>query len=167
VDLARRTLASSLLRATTVPTMPPPLQVTNAAFAEAFAPLFEVIQRGVRRGATPADLLEVVEPPRYVLKRGDAYLGEKGWRRRQREAVVLADIEDARAARAIGRREYGIDSKIVRVRRRGTLGIEGYALREGLKVEEAGTTLGFGVGKAEAMAMLAALTGGGTRSGKA
>jgi hypothetical protein len=147
--------------------MTPPLQVTNAAFAEAFAPLFEVIQRGVRRGAKPADLLEMVEPPRYVLKRGDAYLGEKGWRRKQREAVVLADIDDARAARAVGRREHGIDSKIVRVRRRGTLGIEAYMLREGLKVEEAGETFGLAVGKPEAMVMLAALTGGGARSGKA
>jgi hypothetical protein len=147
--------------------MTAPPQVSNAAFAEAFAPLFDVIQRGVRRAARPADLLEMVEPPRYVLKRGDVYLGEKGWRRRQREAVVLADIEDARAARALGRREHGIDSKIVRVRRRGTLGIEGYALREGLKVEETGMTFGFAVGEQEAMAMLAALTGGGSRSGKA
>jgi hypothetical protein len=147
--------------------MTAPLQITNAAFAEAFAPLFEVIQRGVRREARPADLLELVEPPRYVLKRGDVYLGEKGWRRKQREALVLADIDDARAARAVGRREHGIDSTIVRIRRRGTLGIEGYKLREGLNVEDTGATLGFGVGKAEAMAMLAALTGGGSRLGKA
>jgi len=142
-------------------------KVSNAAFAEGFAQIFDVLQRGVRRRATPADLLELLEPPRYVLKRGDEYLGRKGWRRRQRSGVVFAHRDDARAAQSLGRREYGVETRVVRIRRRGTMGIEGYAMREGLKVEEAGGLLGFGVSGADAMQMLAALTGGAGNKGKA
>jgi hypothetical protein len=74
--------------------MPPPERppASNAAFAEGFAQLFDVVQRGVRRRATPADLLELLEP-RYVLKQGELYLGRKGWRRRQREAQVVGQLD--------------------------------------------------------------------------
>jgi hypothetical protein len=141
-------------------------KVSNAAFAEGFASLFDVVQRGVRRRATAADLLELLEPPRYVLKREKLYLGEAGWSRKQRDAFVLAAVEDARGAQEIGRQKSGVETRIVRVRRKGTMGIEGYAMREGLKVTDAGGLLGIGgIGDADAMAMLASLVGGGGNKG--
>jgi hypothetical protein len=149
--------------------MDTPLPPTSdALFAEAFASLFEVLQRGVERPATPADIMEMIAEPRYVLKRGELYLGDRsGWKQRQKQALVLTHIDDARAARAIGLREYGIVTKIVRVRRRGTLGIEGYRLRKGLDVQNLDGNLSFSLSNPEAMAILATLTGGARRSGEA
>ncbi|HEY2517826.1 MAG TPA: hypothetical protein VGI39_43450 [Polyangiaceae bacterium] len=142
--------------------------VSDAAFAEAFAALFEVAQGGVERPATAADILELITAPRYVLKRGNAYLGEgSGWKLRQRDALVLEHLDDAREARAIGLREYGVVTRIVRIRRRGTRGIEGYRLRQGLDVQHLDGVLRFSVGRPEAMEMLATLTGAVKRSGEA
>lgn len=142
--------------------------MSNATFAEGFAALFDVVQRGVRRRATAADLLEILEPPRYVMKRKKLYLGHNGWGRKQRDAHVLDDLADARRARQIAREEHGVEMRIVRVRRKGTMGIEGYAIREGLNVSDHDGFLGIGgVGDADAMAMLATLVGGAGKQGKA
>jgi hypothetical protein len=144
---------------------------SNEAFARAFAPLIEVKQAGVERPATPADVLELIEPPRYVLKSpAGRYLGDKGrgWIASPRRALVLDHIDDAREARAIGLREYGVLVKIVRLRRRGTCGIEGYRLRPDLKVDTSSDgKIEFLLSQPEGMALLAALTGGNERSGSA
>jgi hypothetical protein len=143
---------------------------SNETFALAFAPLMEVRQGGVDRPATPADLLEVLEPPRYLLKDAEGhYLGDRGagWVRRQRRAVVIPAIEDAREARRIGREEYGVDVRIVRLRRRGTKGIEGYRLRQNLDVRSENGLISFNVTNKESMDILAVLTGGAKRQGEA
>ena len=146
------------------------MPASNAAFANAFAPLVEVLQRGLARPATPADVLELIDPPRYVLKRKDAYLADKGkgWTRRQREALIAEHIDAAREGQTIGRREHGIEVRIVRIRRRGTLGIQAYRLRPDIKVNDAKDgMLELIMSHPEAMDLLAALTGATDSSGTA
>ncbi len=140
--------------------MSPP--VSDADFALAFARLLEVIQNGQTRPATPADVLELMEvnEGRYLLKRraDGAYMA---WTRRQRDALRIPDRAYAHEARKMGLREHGVSVKVVRLRRKGTCGLEAVKLRTGITVNEHGdgmTGLG-GIGKDEAMAMLALLTG--------
>jgi hypothetical protein len=147
--------------------MEPP---SNRAFAEAFAPLMQVKQSGTERPATPADILELLEP-RFVLKSPlGRYLGDegRGWLDGHRGALVLNHIDDARRARKIALTEYGLRVIIVRLRRRGTLGIEAYRLRPDIDARaDAGGTLSLFLSQPEGMALLAAMTGGAERSGTA
>jgi hypothetical protein len=144
-----------------------PTPVSDAEFALAFARLLEVIQNGRTRPATPADVLELLEANegRYLLKRraDGAYMADegKGWTRRQRDALRIPDRAYAHEARKMGLREHGVSVKVVRLRRKGTCGLEAVKLRTGITVNEHGdglTGLG-GIGQDEAMAMLALLTG--------
>ena len=131
-------------------------------FARAFAHLMEVLQNGKMRPATPNDVLELVGPPRYVLKRenGD-YLAEggKGFSPKQRRALVIDDLEYAREAKKLGLEGYGVKTKIVRIRRRGTLGLEAVRLRPDLKISSDAETIGISMPPADAMQILATLRG--------
>jgi hypothetical protein len=141
--------------------MPPP--ASDDAFAHALAPLLEVQQRGRIRPATPNDVLELLESNagRYVLKgrRGYMAVGGNGWTSRQRKALVIPDRATAHEGRRMGIRDNGIVVKVVRLRRKGTCGIEGVRLRPGIKVKANDEFIGIDVSDAEAMAFLAALTG--------
>jgi hypothetical protein len=144
--------------------MPPP--ISDADFALGFARLLEVIQNGRLRPATPADVLELMEAHqgRYLLKRRDdgAYMADagKGWTRHQRKALRIPDRALALEARKMGLREHGVSVKVVRLRRKGTCGLEAVRLRTGITVSERDGLVGLGgIGQDEAMAMLAILTG--------
>src|ERR1700728_2199874 len=105
-----------------------PKQASDEGVARAFAPPVEVQQRGRLRAATANDVLELLEvnDGRYVLKGSGGYLAQsgKGWTERQREAIVIPDRTFAHEARREGLRENGVAVKVVRLRRRGTCGIE-------------------------------------------
>jgi hypothetical protein len=147
-----------------------PKKASDEDFARAFAPLLEVQQRGRLRAATPNDVLEILEVNggRYVLKGSGGYLAQsrKGWTDRQREAIVISDRVFAHQARRQGLRENGVVVKVVRLRRRGTCGIEAVRMRAGLDVSAKDGTLGIGLSAADAMTMLAALSGGKEESGE-
>jgi hypothetical protein len=136
---------------------------TDNDFALAFAPLLEVLQRGRMRPATANDVLELLDGNggRYLLKGERGYLAQtgSGWSPRQRDALVIPDRAFAHKARRQGRRENGVEVKVVRLRRRGTCGIEAVRMRAGLDVSSKDGTLGIGISAAEAMTMLATLTG--------
>ena len=54
-------------------------RMDDEEFAKAFAHLMEILQNGKMRPATPNDVLELVGPPRCVLKRANGdYLAEGG-----------------------------------------------------------------------------------------
>jgi hypothetical protein len=146
-----------------------PLPGSNAAFAEAFAPLMLVVQKGVERPAMPADILELIEPPRYLLKARNEYAATegKGWSLKQKEAIVIPDLDAAREFQEMGLREYGVRVRIVRLRRRGTVGLEACRLRPDVRITEQGGLIDIGVSAKDAQAMLAALTGGTDHQGKA
>jgi hypothetical protein len=135
--------------------------ISDEDFARAFAPLLEVVQRGVTRTATPNDVLELISAPngRYVVKAGSSYLGDagRGWTRRQREALVIPDRDAARSALQMGR-EHGIEVRIVRLRRRGTCGLEAFRIRPDIAVRIESGEIRFDVAKEEAMRMLEILT---------
>ena len=141
---------------------------TDEEFARAFAPLLEVQQKGRLRAATPNDVLELLQPGRYVLKGRGGYLAEhgKGWTKRQREAIVIPDRAFAHEARAQGMRENGVAVKVVRLRRRGTCGLEAVRMRQGLEVSQNEGFIGINVSDVDAMTMLAALTGAKVQSEK-
>jgi hypothetical protein len=147
-----------------------PKQASDEEFARAFAPLLEVQQRGRLRAATPSDVLELLEinEGRYVLKGRGGYLARSGngWTDRQREAIVIPDRAFAHQARRQGLRENGVVVKVVRLRRRGTCGIEAVRLRPGLDVSAKDGTIGIGLSTADAMTMLAALSGAKEGSGE-
>ena len=134
---------------------------TDEEFARAFAPLLEVQQNGRFVPATPNHVLELLGPPRYLLKGSAGYLadGGKGWTDRQREAIVIPDRDFADEACEMGLRKNGVTVKVVRLRRRGTRGLEAVRIRQGLELTEKDGLISFGIGADEAMAMLTALTG--------
>ena len=138
-------------------------QASDEDFARAFAPLIEVKQRGRMRAATPNDVLELLDANngRYVLKGKGGYLAQhgKGWTLLQREAIVIPDRAFAHQARREGMRTNGVAVTVVRLRRRGTCGIEGVRLRQGLDVNSTGDLVTIGLSAEEAKSMLAALTG--------
>jgi hypothetical protein len=138
-------------------------QATDSEFARAFAPLLEIqLKDGRFRAATPNDVLELIDPTRhYVLKGDGGYLAKhgKGWTRIQREAIKIPDRAFAHQARRQGLRENGVTTKVVRLRRRGTCGMQAVRLRPGLDVTDKDGFLSFGIGASEAMEMLATLTG--------
>ncbi len=140
-----------------------PNPASDVDFARAFAPLLEVKQRGVARAATANDVLELLDGNngRYVLKGSRGYIARTGhgWTERQREAIVIPDRALAHSARRQGRKENDVVVKVVRLRRRGTCGIESVRMRPGLDVSAKDGTIGIGMSAAEAMTMLAALTG--------
>jgi hypothetical protein len=139
-------------------------------FARAFAPLLEVKQGGRMRAATPNDVLEILDGNngRYVLKGWRGYIAQKGsgWSERQREAIVIPDRALAHKMRRQGLQENGVTVTVVRLRRRGTCGIEAVRMRAGLDVSKADGVLGIGVSPSDAMAMLAALTGAKSEEGE-
>ena len=139
-------------------------KATDAEFARAFAPLLEIQQRGVMRPATAADVLELLGSggPRYLLKRGDGeYLASegRGFSPDQRDAAVLPELAFAREMRDMGWTKYGVKTKIVRLRRKGTAGLEGVRLRPDISVTDSGDMVALSLNHPEAMALLAALTG--------
>jgi len=138
-------------------------QASDEEFARAFAPLIEVQQRGQLRAATPNDVLELLDgnDGRYVLKGRGGYLAEhgKGWTLLQREAIVIPDRAFAHQARRQGMRENGVAVKVVRLRRRGTCGLEAVRMRQGLDVSAKDGYLSIGISPDDAMTMLATLTG--------
>jgi hypothetical protein len=147
------------------------MPASDEDFARAFAPLLEVQQRGQLRPATPNDVLELLdgENGRYVLKGERGYLANKGagWSDRQRDAIRIPDRAFAHEARRQGLRENGVSVKVVRIRRRGSCGIEAVRMRPwvDVKIREGGD-LDIGVGKEEAMTILAALTGAKSGAGE-
>jgi hypothetical protein len=147
-----------------------PKLATDNEFATAFAPLLEVHQRGVTRAATPNDVLELLDGDggRYLLKGSGGYLAQqgKGWTSRQREAIVIPDRAFAHQAKREGMERNGVKVKVVRLRRRGTSGLEWVRIRKGVDVNEKNGLLGIGVSDAEAMAMLAALSGAKPETGE-
>jgi hypothetical protein len=140
-----------------------PKSASDEDFARAFAGLIEVQQGGRFRPATPNDVLELLESNegRYVLKGSGGYLAQrgKGFTERQREAIVIPDRAYAHEARRMGLRENGVATKVVRLRRRGTCGIEAVRMRAGLDVSEKDGLVGIGITATDAMTMLAALSG--------
>jgi hypothetical protein len=138
-------------------------KATDEEFARAFAPLLEVQQGGLFRAATANDVLELLDgnDGRYVLKGRGGYLAKqgKGWTLLQREAIVISDRAFAHEARRQGLRENNVAVKVVRLRRRGSCGLDAVRMRPGLDVSEKDGLVSFGVSPAEAMAMLATLTG--------
>jgi hypothetical protein len=135
--------------------------VSDDDFARAFAPLLEVMQRGKMRPATPNDVLELLcgNNGRYIVKRGEHYLGDNGigWTRKQREALVIPDHDAALSALAMGR-EQGIEVRLVRLRRYGTLGLEAVRIRPDIAVQVDSGEIRFDVGGEEGMRMLEILT---------
>ncbi len=144
--------------------------VTDEQFAIAFAPLLEVKQNGVIRPATPNDVLELVDGNggRYLLKGAEGYLAKQGagWTTRQRDAIVIPDRAFAHEARREGLEKNGIRTKVIRLRRPGTCGIESVRMRAGVEVSEKDGLLGIGVSEAEGMALLAALAGAKAEGGE-
>jgi hypothetical protein len=138
-------------------------KATDQEFARAFAPLLEVQQRGRFRAATPNDVLELLDgnDGRYVLKGERGYLAMhgKGFSPHRREAIVIPDRAFAHEARQRGWRENRVKVRVVRLRRPGTSGLEAVRMRPGLDVSVKDGLVGIGVSSAEAMTMLAALTG--------
>jgi hypothetical protein len=139
-------------------------KTSDDAFASAFAPLLQVWQRGVMRPATAADVLELLSSGgrRYVLKRGDGqYLAKegKGFSPHPRDAVVIPELEYAREMRDMGLNDYGVRTKVVRWRRKGTAGLEAVRLRPDIDVTTDSERLSLSLSNPEAMALLTALTG--------
>jgi hypothetical protein len=140
------------------------MKASDDDFARAFAPLLEVLQGGLMRPATAADVLELLGAggPRYVLKRGDGqYVAKegRGFSPDQRDAVVIPELAYAREMRDMGRNKYGVRTKVVRLRRKGTVGLEGVRLRPDIPVTDSGDVVELSLKHPEAMALLAALTG--------
>lgn len=132
-------------------------------FARAFAPLFEVMQRGEMRPATPADVLELLGTGgrRYVLKGLDGrYIAGdgSGWTRRQRRAAVVDDLDDARAMKRLGLQQYGVRVKIVRIRRKGTCGVEAIRLRPDIATTFDGDRVGLGLKPEDVMNLMAVMS---------
>jgi hypothetical protein len=139
-------------------------KASDTAFARAFAPLLEISQGGVIRPATAADVLELLSSggPRYVLKRRDGqYVAKdgKGFSPHPRDAVVIPDLEYAREMRDMGFNDYGVRTKVVRRRRKGTAGLEAVRLRPDIDVTADEERLTLSLSNPEAMALLTALTG--------
>jgi hypothetical protein len=147
-------------------------QASDEEFARAFAPLLEIMQGGKARAATPNDVLELLGAgggPRYVLKGKDGrYLAEhgKGWTPLQREAIVMNEREHADQMCAMGLAQYGVHTRVVRLRRRGTVGIEGVRLRPGLDIQADSEKIEIALSNPEAMALLAALSGAKLETGE-
>jgi hypothetical protein len=130
--------------------------------ARALAGLIEVCQRGVARPATANDVLELTSTPRYLLKGPDGrYVGKggRGWTEKQRKALIIDDLALAREMRREGRDDYGIRVKIIRLRRKGTAGLEAARLRRDLKVSVQDGTIAFQLSPEDAMTFLSALDG--------
>ncbi len=140
------------------------MPASDEQFAQGFAPLLEVLQRGTYRQATPADVLELLSSGgrRYVLKARDGrYLAKdgSGWSETLEGAIILDDRQDAKETQKLGLEEYGVRVRVVRIRRKGTSGVTHVRLRPGLDVKNDGNLLSFMVNDAEAMHLMAALTG--------
>ena len=136
-----------------------PDKMTDEQFARTFAQLFQVVQRGALRPATPADILELIGPRRYVLKGMDArYLARDGFTAKQRAAIVIDDRALARELRDEGLRDHGVKTRVVRLRRRGTSGIEAIGFRPDVdaRVKDGGVALG--LPREDLMDLMAALT---------
>jgi hypothetical protein len=137
--------------------------LSEEATARALAPLIEILGRdGSSRPATPNDVLEFVGTPRYVLK--DAHgryirADGQGWTDRQREALVIPDADAARASAEYGRRNHGVRTRVVRVRRKGTCGVAGVRLRQDVVARIGPDNIELDVTPEDAMGFLAAMTG--------
>jgi hypothetical protein len=111
---------------------PPPSEDAGMGLQEAhaLAQLIEVRVRGVDRPATAADVLELTMPPRYLLRHADGrYVGrERHWVDGQRDALVIDDRDFAHEMAREGRGR-DVPVRVIRLRRRGTVGLEGARLR--------------------------------------
>jgi hypothetical protein len=137
--------------------------MTDEEFANGFAHLIEVVQKGRARPATPNDVLELIGSggPRYVLKRPNGeYMGRggSGFTPEQRRALVIDDLETAREAKRVGMSEYGVRVNVVRIRRRGTCGLELVRLRPDLDITREADSIAIAMTPADAMKLLATIS---------
>jgi hypothetical protein len=141
------------------PTDDPSLDLKQA---RAIARLLEVRVRGVARPATAEDVLEITNPPRYLLKGEHGfYIARDGraWTDKQRDAMVIPDRSAARAVREQGL-SRGVPVRVVRLRRRGTVGLDGSRLRPDIQGSvEGDDRVNLNMSEDDALAFLAALTG--------
>jgi hypothetical protein len=70
-------------------------------------------------------------------------------------------FDDRREAHALvhALAESGIEVSVLRLRRRGTRGIEGYRLRPDIRVDDLGGGFGLGISEADGMQLMARLAG--------